>query len=514
MGTEVGMKANSLYRVPSKTLLLATLVAITYFGLSGKNPVDTEAMLDVSVSIRTISNVSIDNYGDSVWAPGTGSGFLVSTQTCEVWTNHHVIDNAAVIEVFPRGWQKPHGIIATLVNSTPHTDIAILQMESCDGLPAARIGNSQMASVGDETYVVGNPFGSNPDSISRGIISHTSRYLSGPAAYFQTDAAVNPGNSGGALFNRDGAVIGLTTAIAATSSGSNVGIGYALPINTMLDKVAALRTGPPSWGDAGINDIIAGLTAEEAAIFHVPDGHGAVNITRSPETGPSADKLMARDIIYKIDDQAVLSTAQVKRIISSRKPEDIINFSLIRDGEPQVVSVTLADGWSNIQKPQDKAQDYNGLLGMKVEMWSKEEGERGQFSTPVITLVYGLGPAHLSYITSSQSTVGVRGQVMIPFQISVNTVTGVVIEGEYNPVSDIPTLEQLANKAYDNDLPILLEIESWYRDPSNFYSELEYATTAFHKIQPAPSVQQTKAVNTRPNNYHHEASELKAEHRS
>ena len=216
---EIEIKTNNLGGVTNAAILLAILAPITYYGYAGSDPVDTEAMLDVSVSIRTISHVSIDNYGDSVWAPGSGSGFLVSTTTCEVWTNQHVVNNAAVIEVFPRGWEKARGIIATLVNATPHTDIAILRMESCDGMPAARIGNSDYASVGDETYVVGNPFGSNPDSISRGIISNTSRYLKGPAPYFQTDAAVNPGNSGGALFNRDGAVIGLTTSIAASSSG-------------------------------------------------------------------------------------------------------------------------------------------------------------------------------------------------------------------------------------------------------------------------------------------------------
>jgi S1-C subfamily serine protease len=507
------MKTDHTNRLSGTALLLTILTAITYFGYPGKNYVDTGSMLDVSVSIRTISHVSIDNFGDSVWAPGAGSGFLVSSESCEVWTNQHVIENAAVIEVFPRGWEKSHGIIATLINATPHTDIAILQMESCDGMPAAHIGDSNLASVGDETYVVGNPFGSNPDSISRGIISNTSRYLAGPAAYLQTDAAVNPGNSGGALFNREGAVIGLTTAIAATSSGSNVGIGYALPINTVLDKVAALRSGPPSWGDAGINDIIAGLTVEEAAIFQVPAGYGAVNITRTPEKGPSADKLMARDVIYKIDDQAVINPAQVKRIIGSRKPNDNIDFSLIRDSKPLVVSVTLADGWSNFKKPEDKAQNYAGLLGMKVEMWSSEEGERGQFSTPVITQVYSLGPAHLSYIASSQSTIGMSGRAMIPIQISVNTVTGVVIEGEYNPVADIPTLEQFANKAYDNKLPILLEIESWYRDPSNIFNPLEYTTTAFHKILPTPSADQ-KTMKGLPANLHHEVSELKASNNS
>ena len=81
--------------------------------------INTDAMLDVSVSIRTISHVSIDRFGDSVWAPGSGSGLLVSTRTCEVWTNHHVIEDAAVIEILPRGWDAVHGIPARVINSSP-----------------------------------------------------------------------------------------------------------------------------------------------------------------------------------------------------------------------------------------------------------------------------------------------------------------------------------------------------------------------------------------------------------
>ena len=353
-------------------------------------------------------------------------------------------------------------------------------------MPAARIGNSQQARVGNETYVVGNPFGKNPDSVSRGIVSHTSRYLAGPTAYLQTDAAVNPGNSGGALFNRDGVVIGMTTAIAATRSGNNVGIGYALPINTVLDQVAALRKGPPSWGDAGINDIIAGLTAEEAAMFQVPDGYGAVNITRTPEDGPSASKLIARDIVYKINDEAVINPSQVKRLIGCKKPNDVVDFSLIRNGSPQVVSVTLADGWAQIQKPEENAEDYSGLLGLGVEMWSEHEGERGRFKNPVITKIFGLGPAHLGYITSSQSLIGGRGSMRMPVQITVNAITGVVIKGEYRPVTDVSTLDKFASEAYDSKLPLLLEIEIWQRDPNNFFMPLEYSTTAFYKIMPSP----------------------------
>ena len=486
------MKSNNGSWVAKVALLLVLLSPLTYYGYSATDPVDTEAMLNVSVSIRTISHVSTDKFGDSVWAPGMGSGFLVSTQTCEVWTNQHVIDNAAIIEVFPRGWQKAHGILARVVNSNPHDDIAILHMESCAGMPAAVIGSLKPPSVGDETYVVGNPFGMNPDSISRGIISHTSRYLAGPTPYLQTDAAVNPGNSGGALFNKQGAVIGMATSIAATKSGSNVGIGYALPMETILEMVAALRTGPPSWGDAGISDIIASLSAEEAAIFQVPDGFSAVNISRSPENGPSAGKLIARDVIYKIDDVAVVNPGQVKRLIAARKADDIVNFSLIRKGKAEIVSVTLEDGWDNFQQPEKKAEAYAGMLGMNVEMWSGQEGERGQFKNPVITRIYGLGPAHLGYLTSSQLTVAMRGSMMIPVQIIVNTVTGVVVEGEYIPIADIPTLDKIASQAYNDNLPLLLEIESWSRNSQKFYEPLAYSTTAFYKITPKPGANQIK----------------------
>jgi hypothetical protein len=102
---------------------------------------------------------------------------------------------------------------------------------------------------------------------------------------------------------------------------------------------------------------------------------------------------------------------------------------------------------------------------------------------------------------------------MVSLQISVNTVTGVVIKGEYNPVADIPTLEKLAGEAYSKRLPILLEIESWYRDPKSYYSPLEYSTTAFHKILPTPSENLVKKANAIPAN-RGEAYSLEARHRS
>jgi hypothetical protein len=201
-------------------------------------------------------------------------------------------------------------------------------------------------------------------------------------------------------------------------------------------------------------------------------------------------KLIARDVIYKIDDVAVVNPGQVKRLIAARKPDDIVNFSLIRKGKAEIVSVTLEDGWDNFQQPENKAEAYAGMLGMNVEMWSGQAGERGQFKNPVITRIYGLGPAHLGFLTSSQLTVAMRGSMMVPVQITVNTVTGVVVEGEYIPIADIPTLDKIASQAYNDNLPLLLEIESWSRNSQKFFEPLAYSTTAFYKITPKPGASQ------------------------
>ena len=128
--------------------LAAAAVGLALYLFAEERPVDTEAMLDVSVTIRTISHVHIDRVGDTVWESGSGSGYLVSAKDCEIWTNHHVIADAAVVEVFPRGWTRATGIPATIVNSTPRSDVAVLRMEHCQGIPEARLGDSSTVAAG------------------------------------------------------------------------------------------------------------------------------------------------------------------------------------------------------------------------------------------------------------------------------------------------------------------------------------------------------------------------------
>ena len=489
-------KSTLLWRVGVLGMILA-VIPVAVFTYDHYNAVDSDAMLDVSVSIKTISHVRIDRVGDSVWEAGTGSGYLVSAKDCEVWTNHHVIADAAVIEVFPRGWDRATGIPAQVVNSTPRSDVAILRMEHCEGIKEARLGDSNHVAAGDESYAVGNPLGRNPDSISRGIISHTKRYATGLTPYLQTDAAINPGNSGGALFNHAGEVIGMNTAIASTKEGANVGIGYAVPINLVKSIAAELHAGPPSWGDAGLTNIISSLTSDEAEIFKVPDGHAAIIVTKDPTEGPSSEKLKARDVIYKINGVGVTAADQAMRTIASYDKGDTVAFEVMRNGESKTIEIVLEEGWK--AEEQQVAEYYEGHLGMTLEMWTDEDSERGAFESPVITKVQSLGPAHKAHISSSQKNVGFRGPFMVSFQLDVKTITGAVYDGEYIPVSSPEEAERIAEKAFRETSPLLLEIQVWARkNPMDLETSLDHLGTAFYKVVPSRTAASDPVVEDNP----------------
>ena len=474
------------------------LAVLGLFALSGPlainaierhNQVDIDKMLDVSVSIRSISHVTVDKYGDSVWESQSGSGFLVSTENCELWTNHHVVADAAVIEVFPRGWKQASGIPATVIRATARSDIAILKLDHCDEIAPAIIGNSDLVRPGDETFVVGNPLGRNPDSISRGIISHTHRYKDGNIPYLQTDAAINPGNSGGALFNRAGEVIGVSTAIETLKNNlgggsGNVGLGFAAPINLVKRVASELHRGTPSWGDAGLSNIISSLTADEAEIFRVPDGNAALVVTETPNDGASAGKLFAHDVIYRINQIGISDPLQSMRMINTQGEKgDTMTLDLLRAGKTERVQITLGEGWKAEQVPA--ADNYDGYLGMSLEMWAGEDGDRGLFKRPVITKVHSLGPAHKAQIASSQKTMIIKGPYFVPYILDVKTVIGVAYQGGYFPVSSVPEVEKFAEKAFQSGEPLLLEIEIWARSkPGSPGAILEHRQTAFFKLLP------------------------------
>lgn len=450
--------------------------------------VDTQAMLDVSVSIQTISQVRRDKVGDSVWAAGSGSGFLVSADRCEVWTNYHVVQDAALIKVRPRGSQATDAIAARLVHGSRRSDVAVLEMERCDGLAEARFGDSVGLKPGDETYAVGNPLGQNPDTITRGIISHTQRYsTSGTTPYLQTDAAINPGSSGGALFDRQGRVIGINTAIAATRGGGNVGIGYAIPINVARDVATELASGPGTWGYAGFETSLTWLEANEAELFDVPPGLAGLVVSEAPAARPALGLLEARDVIYRVDGRAVASVDAVRRQIGAMDAGAPLTLDLVRKGQRLQVAMALVNGSETRHRPQ--AEYFDGVLGMDVEMWSDHDDERGQFAHPVITRVHSLGPAHRAQIASSQKNVTNYGPYVVAYLMDVKTITGAVREGVYTPVANMKQLNDVVESAYRAGAPLLLEVEIWQRqNPRDASTALGRVKRTFFRIKPAVSL--------------------------
>lgn len=478
-------RIKSLYRPVGLILATASIVLVAERMLASPDQVDARPMLDASVTIRTISHVHIDNLGDSVWGSGSGSGFLVDAKTCEIWTNHHVVQEAAIIKVFPRGLTSGSGIPARVINSSPRGDLAVLRMERCNGIQVATLGNSDAIHPGEDTFAVGNPLGNNPDSISRGIISHTNRYVgASTVAYLQTDAPINPGNSGGALFNRHGEVVGINTAIASNSaSGGNIGIGYALPINEARQLVAKLRDGPPRWGNAGLKGLISSLHPEEAAIFGVPSGQGAIIVTQAPSKGAVAGVLQQHDVIHRIGTVEVARVADALRIVSEHQPGESLKMDVVRGGNSMSVQVTLTDGW--VAEPAPKPDPYQGFLGMTLEMWNGRDGEEGVFKTPVITRVQSLGPAHRALIASSQRAFAANGPFISRYRLDVKTVTGVVLDGAYHKVGTTAALDLYAEAAFRDGKSLLLEIQHWMRD--NPATDLALTGTAFFKVNPQPA---------------------------
>lgn len=445
-----------------------------------------DAMLDSSVAIRTVTRVEIDDLGDSVWSQNNGSGFLVSTDPCEVWTNNHVVAEAAMVEVLPHGWSDPEGIKARVVSSDPHTDVAVLRMAHCTGMHAAKLGDSDSLRTGDEVYAVGNPFGRNPDSVTRGIVSHTHRFLRGGIEYLQSDAMINSGNSGGALFDRAGRVVAINSAVSTDNNMGGTGVSYSVPIDNVRRAVQRLSAGGPSWGDIGISDLLTELEPAAAEMFRVPAGLPAIALTGDPQQGSAQGLLQARDAIFEVNGVPVRNLAHLDWMISSATPGSTLDLHLVRDGVVQNVAVEVENGWNHQAPP--KVEHYDGYLGMELANWSDKKDEKGSFKSPVIMHVTSLGPAHRAGILSSQHQFYRQGPFLQSYLMEVRTITGIIVDGRYQRVRSPDDLNRLAEVALASGSSLLLEIEEWKREPRNQVgAPFKHTSTTYHRLQPAAS---------------------------
>ncbi len=263
-----------------------------------------------------------------------GSGFVISEDGFVV-TNNHVIEAAdeIIIEFF-----TGEELEAKLVGTDPKTDIALLKVETDEPLPFVRLGDSDTARVGDWVIAVGNPLGQG-FSVSAGIVSARNRALSGSYDdYIQTDAAINRGNSGGPLFNLDGEVVGVNTAILSPTGGS-IGIGFSMASNVVTRVVDQLREyGETRRGWLGVR--IQDVTDDVAEAVGLETASGAL-VTDVPD-GPALDSgMLAGDVIVSFDGIDVSDTRGLVRQVGNTEVGKTVRVVVFRDGKTQTLKVTL-----------------------------------------------------------------------------------------------------------------------------------------------------------------------------
>ncbi|WP_417262240.1 Do family serine endopeptidase [Celeribacter sp.] len=263
-----------------------------------------------------------------------GSGFVISEDGYIV-TNNHVIEGADEIEIeFFEGFTLP----AKLVGTDPKTDIAVLKVESDKPLAYVPFGDSDVARVGDWVMAMGNPLGQG-FSVSAGIVSQRGRALSGAYDdYIQTDAAINRGNSGGPLFNMDGQVIGVNTAILSPNGGS-IGIGFSMASNVVSKVVDQLKEyGETRRGWLGVR--IQRVTDDVAEAMGLEEVKGAL-VTDVPD-GPSKDAgIESGDVILSFDGKDVADDRALVRTVGETEVGKAVRVVVFRDGKTKTLMVTL-----------------------------------------------------------------------------------------------------------------------------------------------------------------------------
>src|SRR5579862_2677232 len=311
-----------------------------------------------------------------------GSGVIVDTKGYII-TNRHVVEKADRIRV--RFEDDPPGIQhdAKVIGTDQETDLAVIKVDVDHPLPAAKMGNSDGAQVGDWVLAIGSPFG-QAGTVTAGIVSAKGRDIV-PGRQFQTfiqtDAAINPGNSGGPLVNMNGEIIGINTAILSETN-AYAGIGFALPSKTVVEVYNQL-TGPEHRVSRGSIGIMFDAV-ENPAIARVYGSGSGITVS-TVVAGSPADQagLKTGDTITTVDGKKVSKGSELVADIASRKPGSKVNLSFIRNGKPQEASVTIADRaklfaarLGEDQEDNDESTPKQNKFGLTVRKVTPEMADR------------------------------------------------------------------------------------------------------------------------------------------
>jgi serine protease Do len=268
---------------------------------------------------------------------GLGSGVIISPDGY-ILTNNHVVGSADEIHVTLMDKRE---FTAKVIGKDAKTDLALIKINSNVSLPSATLGQSERTQVGDWVIAIGNPFGFSL-TVTAGIVSAKGRILGGNYDdYIQTDASINPGNSGGPLFNTDGEVIGINTAIYSRT-GTSAGIGFAIPIDLGKNVMEQLKAhGRVVRGWLGVQ--IQEVTPDLASSFGLPGPQGA--LVASVEKGGPAEKagVQQGDVILKFNDRTVHDQHELPGLVAQTPIGQSANLEVVRDGKHKTLAVTIGE---------------------------------------------------------------------------------------------------------------------------------------------------------------------------
>ena len=298
-----------------------------------------------------------------------GSGFIISKDGY-IMTNDHVVNGADTVTVKLADGRT---FDATIKGQDEKLDLALLKIETKEALPVAALGDSDKLEVGEWVMAIGNPFGLE-QTVTAGIVSATGRVIgAGPYDDFiQTDASINPGNSGGPLFNSDGQVVGINTAIIAGGQG----IGFATPINAATEILDQLKeTGHVTRGWLGVS--VQPLTEELADSFALKEAKGALVAEVTADSPAGRAGVTRGDIIVRYDGAAVNETKDLPRLVAATPVNKTVELGILRDGKEKTLKVKIAkleDGQGAMVAGEEGGEP--GQLGLSLSNISPELAAR------------------------------------------------------------------------------------------------------------------------------------------
>jgi len=302
------------------------------------------------------------NRGEQPFAVGAGSGVIIDAGQGYVVTNHHVVDDASEISV-----QLADGraLTAELIGSDASTDVALLQVPAED-LVEVSLADSEKVRVGDFVVAIGNPFGIG-QTVTHGIVSalgRTGLNNNNYEDFIQTDAAINVGNSGGALIDMQGQLIGINTAIISGDGGNN-GIGFAVPADMVAAVVDHLkRDGEVKRGMLGVT--ITSVTPSVKEALDVDVNAGALVTSVLPGSAAEKAGIEISDVIVAIDGEPVESGRDLRNRVGLMRQEQEVELSLLREGESLSVSAIIGDASGTASAGDDRPSVNNSFRGAQL----------------------------------------------------------------------------------------------------------------------------------------------------